>query len=320
METTIKLRFQESTHLEPPALYNVYTGMLARSGDNFDATPGITSCYSMFRSLWQAIKVLISSFKINDKEGFVEALIRVFNLPIGIAISLERLITFTMLLLSGVSIITLSLPMAITSFVFLGIEFSLELYRLIRTLIFSSKYEIKTVHNAIKKLEAQKTDLNKALISMEQTDLADKALKRIYNDYFNLTEKKQIVMINKLARTIRPFALIDLHSKILLDETRDGTRKKELIELLNTQINKALIVHIIGIASILFATACLVLTFLAFPPLIFVTIGLIGIAIEFPRYLAPSAFLDQSGYKWNFTACLPKCLSKCLQLQTSSGH
>lgn len=300
MSAILRLTNPNNTSLDINRFYNMETGIIDTRGANFDSSPGLLSCCSLFSSLFGAIKIMISSFKIRDKEGFTEALVRVLNLPLGIASSLNRLFTFITALALGISAATLSLSTAVTGFVFLAVEFALELYRLIRTLIFSSTYEIKKINALF------------AANDPKAAELADEVLTRIYNDHFNLEENRQIIMINKLSRIIRPFALIDLHSKILLRETDSELDKSKIFKSLNTQINKTLIIHTIGIAAILLATAALTFAFLAFPPLTIISIGLIGFAIEFTRYFATPAFLDQSGYRWSFTACLPRCLVQTL--------
>lgn len=280
-----------------------------RRNTGYHSSPGIMASFSLLSSFINDIKFLIYSWKTKDGEGRLEGWIRVFNLPIGIASSIERLISFFTALASGITLITLSLSAAITGFVFLAIEFGLELWRLIRTLAFSSKYDIGKTHNLIKELDNKKTNLeqfrikhgfNRADSKLDmKKSLADTCIKRIHNDYFNTTTpEKHIIMTSRLDRIIRPFAV-----EIL----RTASDKKELIKLLNSQIDKTILVHIVGLTAIFLATASLALCFVGFPPMIFVTIGLIGFAIEFTRYLAPSILLDHHGWRPNFYECLPKC-------------
>ncbi len=285
-----------------------------RKNNGYHSSPGIISSISLFSSLIDDIKFLIYSWKTKDNEGRLEGWIRVFNLPIGIASSLERLISFFMALASGITLITLSLSAAVTGFVFLAIEFGLELWRLIRTLNFSHEYAIGKTHNLIKELDNKKTNLEKFRKkhgfaptdskSAMQTELADRSIKRIHNDYFNTTTSgKQLIMTSRLDRIIRPFAVEILRK----DNLCPKIEKKELIKLLNSQINKTILVNIVGLTAILLATASLALCFIGFPPMIFVTLGLIGFAIEFSRYLAPPILLDHRGWHPNFYECLPQC-------------
>lgn len=324
--------------------YDFYTELSVRNTHSHSAAPGITSCFSQFTAFIDAFRGVFQALRIRDGKQFTEELIRVCNLPLGIATSIERVILLVTYLFYGISIASLSLSATVMGLIFLTIELGLEVYRLTRTLLFSSTYHIKTISSLVKKLEGNSIDLhefirkhhkeldrifpNQITVSSQaefQEKLIDASITQIYKNYFTLSESEKMgtqkrvynrlqSKINEFARIVRPSILVEFNRKITDFENASKEKclqdKKELLFTLEKQINKTVIVHTIGIAAILLATISIVFTSLAFPPLLPITVGLIGIGVEFGRYLAPKAWLDQKGYHFSFRACLPRCLNR----------
>jgi hypothetical protein len=324
--------------------YNFYTELSVKPSNSHSSAPGLTSCISQFTAFFDAFKGVFQAIRIHDGRQFVEELIRVCNLPLGIATSIERIVLLITYAAYGISIASLALSATVMGLIFLTIELGLEVYRLTRALLFSSTYQIKTITKLVKELEDKAIDLDlfikkhhkeldlifpkQVQVSSHldfQEKLIDASITKICKNYFKLTESEKIgsekrvynrlqSKINELSRIIRPSILAQFNQKISDFQNSSKEKsikdKKELLFTLDKQINKTLIVHTIGIAAIILATISIVFTHLAFPPLLPITIGLIGIAVEFGRYFAPQAWLDQKGYQFSFRACLPKCLNR----------
>lgn len=349
MEICIKNPLNSDEHYS----YNFFS-LSAQKDDSFVSSPGLTSPIYLISSLVQSVKDFLYAFKTHDKEQIIEHLIRIFNLPFGIASGLERIISLFLLFITGITVAVLATEAAIFGFIFLGVELGLEIARLIRALTFDSNYHVRKVHNLLEALDAaesisafiekHETELKQIVPEVTnfytstktlQKHLIEKVLRPIYDDHFTLTPSeieelrakalrthtsvtshtklKLQMKIDFLARRVRPWAAKEIYTltpSILnsLNHKSGIVQGKELIALMNTQTNKTLLVHVLGITAISLAAISLVFSFILFPFSIPLSIGLVGTAVEFTRFFAPVAFLDQRGWHWSITSCLPQCL------------
>lgn len=318
--------------------YDFYREIRVQSTRPLSSSPGVTAFGSLFASLFYACRSLFRTSPKEDTSGFLENLIQACNLPLGIASSLGRATSFLMFLISGISIATLSFTVAIFGFVFLSVEFGLQLYRLIRSLLFNSDYNIHKIASLVREVETcsnnikeyitkHQKELSSIIPGFTETDiekrLLDASLKKMYDNHFRLTAEekmgspKKVInrlqsKINRLSRVIHPKLAVELNEKANSSNIHE---KKELLYLIDKQINKTVIIHTIAMLAILLATISLTLSSLAFPPLIPITIGIVGATIEFGNFVAVRCWLDQKGYKWHSAAVLPQCLQKKLDIK-----
>ncbi len=259
--------------------------------DVYDASPGCTAFFSQFSALFQALGSLALAIKTRNRGQIAEHSVRVLNLPFGIASSIDRFARFSTILLTGASIATISVAGTVCGFIFLAVQLCLEASRIIQILRFNNTYSIKKV-------------------DLKDDEKVSEAADRIFREHFLLADKnEQAKAINKLARIFHPIAIPQIHAAGMCGSTSE---KRELLKLLNSQMNKALIVHALGISAIALAITSLILAVALCPPLAVLTVGLIGIVFEFPRSVAPTAFLNHEGYRWNVKATLQGCLPSFL--------
>lgn len=303
--------------------YDLALGM--PTGDSSPSSIRPLAPFCFLKSFLDSAKELCKSIQICDKEQIIEQLTRIFNLPIGIASAFERFLSLITLLIRGFTIATISIGSAILGFIFLSIELGLEITRLIRAVCFDNKHQIKNIRRLL-----EWSDSTDEALQALQKNLVDKTLNEIFEEHFSLSAKeiadlyaierdpskieslaksKLQTKINSLVRRIQPSAVKEFYTYMSNESMRAQPENgRELIKRFDTQLDKTVLVHFVGIVAISLAIISLALTFVFASPLIPITIGLIGAAIEFSRYLAPSAFLNQKGYHISFTACLPKCL------------
>ena len=377
-------------------------------------SPGLTSIVSFIPAWIDSIKKIFKGLQYQDKEQFIEHLVIAFNLPLGIASALERLVALVIIIAAGVSSVALTTQAFILALVFMVIELALEISRYFRNLLFDKNYHIKTVGFLIKTLDQTAdiyqfikdnyNDLIKCLpkdtletiqqtandlvdaLPLEENDttiidpkilaqlnnlknilnhsLLDHTFHAIHQHYFTFTKEDvekittkipqkllstfnshttrledsfQIVerskepklnetiteiseappfleelvttrmqtKLNAFARRVRPWAVHNFYISMLYYPKLDLDDKKHLLSMLDTQLDKTQLIHIIGIIAISLSTISIIFSMIFFPFIIPLSIGVAGILVEFSRYFAPNAFLDQQGWKWSWKACLP---------------
>lgn len=163
-----------------------------------------------------------------------------------------------------------------------------------------------------------------------QQMILDKTLSRIYNHYFELSpdEVQELSIISdrealkdlatlkfqmkldSLSRKVRPWIVKELYSYIVpFKESRFEPISIEhgtfLIDIMHEQSKKTILVHIVGLIALAIAVISIVLSFILCPPALPIVLTVIGLTLEFGRYFAPTAFLDEPTWRWNLTSCLP---------------
>ncbi len=82
------------------------------------------------------------------------------------------------------------------------------------------------------------------------------------------------------------------------------TSGKALLNTLNEQANKSLLVHIIGIVTLTLGGILLAISYLSAPPLGVIFTGAIVMVLQTTRFLAHRSFLDQNGYTFTINPWL----------------
>jgi hypothetical protein len=305
---------------------------LQRNQD-FSAFPGIFSCFTQIPQFFSALKDAIKSARNGDMERAVESSVIATSLPLGIAASAFKVIHILSLFLVGAIAITDFLALTVTTFVFLAIGLGLEIYRLIETIQFSKNYDLNTLNDLLKRIEKQNTTLSsfvdqneKALknLGFVENELDSLKTLSLNNLKSHLLEKGVKKLTDSLTKTPNKFSKAigflgaanltqsitpeDLGGKDLLNEAK--------IKDVKRQVNKTLIVHLIGISAILFLAASIVLSMLTCPPLAVFLVGGAGLILEFFRAAAQDCFINQQGYKIDLVAFLPNWLTKRKVSQT----
>ena len=111
-------------------------------------SPGLTSIVSFIPAWIDSIKKIFKGLQYQDKEQFIEHLVIAFNLPLGIASALERLVALVIIIAAGVSSVALTTQAFILALVFMVIELALEISRYFRNLLFDKNYRITYLHTA----------------------------------------------------------------------------------------------------------------------------------------------------------------------------
>ena len=132
-------------------------------------SPGLTSVISLIPSWINSIKKFFTSLRHNDTEQTIEYLVISFNLPLGIASALERLIALIMLIMAGISYVALTTQALILALIFMVIELGLEVSRLIRNLCFDSNYHISIIQSLLSAIDTA-TDISQ-FIKEHHSDL-----------------------------------------------------------------------------------------------------------------------------------------------------
>jgi hypothetical protein len=83
------------------------------------------------------------------------------------------------------------------------------------------------------------------------------------------------------------------------------TSSSQLLEKLDMQSKKTILVHVIGITGILLGITAFVAGTLAFPPSIIFLISGLGLFLSLYRGFAPEAYLDSKEHKWDFHTMIP---------------
>lgn len=140
------------------------------------------------------------------------------------------------------------------------------------------------------------------------------ALRCLKNKYFN---EDDVLGRVKLERRIRPWCYAEIQKELnstieLLDsfhptEVREGKRKADVIcKLIETQIHKKRLLHIMGLIGGALSIALLIVSTLTLPwttPLILL-VAFYGLSTI--QYIAYAGLLDNPGWKFTASSCIPK--------------
>lgn len=115
-----------------------------------------------------------------------------------------------------------------------------------------------------------------------------------------------------LASRIAPWLVteFDLVDETFLQQVEQGestacNKAEQLLKEVDTQIKKKLIVHIVGIVSLILTVAGLILLSCGFPVFLPLALTSLGAAVGITRYLLGDGFFNQRGWGFSPSKCLP---------------
>jgi hypothetical protein len=257
-----------------------------RQNQNF-TSPGATAVFSYVPEFFHAIADLFRAVNNCHPREFCKNLLKIFTIPLGTVASIERITSLFSFIITGASLAALSLKATVCGLIFLGAELIFESFRLRDVQKFKS--EILNETNA------------EAVITKMQAEFSDE------------------IQLEKLKRIVGNRGLIAFNK-----HTTEHIQKRshtEVVQLLTEQADKTRKVHIVGIAAISIAIITLALGFTVCPPLLLLSVTLIGTVIEYGRYFAPAAYIEHEGTNWRWSACLPNWIqNRCLPKAWTRMH
>ena len=81
-----------------------------------------------------------------------------------------------------------------------------------------------------------------------------------------------------------------------------------LLRDMETQVTKITVVYVLGLIALSLALLGFILSSLGFPPLLLLPLTVVGIILALTRSYAFPAFIEQQGWQWNWTACVPEAI------------
>ena len=129
-----------------------------KSGNNIDSISavkglGMGNVIFGFLDLYRNIIRMTQASSRLDLEAKIESALKLFSLPLGIANSIETIITFFLTLSGGLAVVSLSLSALAFGGVFLFVELALEVYRLLMINKFKNEIEADEVHDVLDNLK-----------------------------------------------------------------------------------------------------------------------------------------------------------------------
>lgn len=310
------------------------------------ASMGASNIFFLPGAFCEALRNLIRGIRNFDGEAALESGVRLVNIPFGLVYAFQRIAIILITLLKGVVKVALSTTAYIIASIYILFEILLEANRLFRLICFEEElnldpalFLLKTIKNAdFSTLAAHRRELEQALSKdyvakqFDQTrdiqqirenltiSILYRKLSTVRSHYF-IGESEEVLngKLDSLARKVRPWFVRELRRE--LTPTIDGclrydkeciSRGIELLDTIQTQINKTRKVYIVGLIGLSIAVILFSASLIAAPglmPVLF-ALGFIGTTLEFARWFAPESYLDQKDHKWNWNPWLPHCLRK----------
>lgn len=291
--------------------------------------PGVMGLFTAplkFIELWMSYATAAAR---NDKEAQADILLRLSTLPLGCIYTSTSLASTLVQFLSFFNLKNLSPLRAFSPFITSAlnafglvlsvIEFALEIFGLYKDGKFLSL--IKGCDEDDKSIKAALLNLKERYFSLSMDEL---------QILVNITEKKGYTgrsaidlgakwlqtKESELAHRIRPWAVQKLKDKISegLLENLEGPGKiqeaRELLNILRVQSEKKILVHAIGLIGIAFSIAALGLMLATCPWAIPISLAILCIIFSIGRILIADGTLDQEGWRFSFSDCIPKWMKQ----------
>ncbi len=257
-----------------------------RGNTNF-TSPGATAVLSFIPAFFQAIDDLFRGIKHCHGREISKNILKIFTLPLGMITSLERIASLASFLITGTSLAALSFRATLCGIAFLGAELIFESFRL---------------RDVVK--------FNTEILSNPSPETALEQMATKFHDEIHLEQLKRIV-------GERGLVAFNTYSH----EVCKTKTSAELVSLLKEQVEKTRKVHVVGIAAISIAILTLALGFTVCPPLLLLSITIIGTVVEYGRYFAPAAYIEHEGKDWKWSACLPEFVQRmCASKRLTVSH
>lgn len=164
-----------------------------------------------------------------------------------------------------------------------------------------------------------------AYIDEKMPDMPIDVRRAKFND---IADRAREIQHKNLVRRISPRLaleikenLVQLQADLHCNENGAIERARELLNDLDIQTSKKLLVHTVGLFSLMLSAASYALLLVTFPHVAFVAIGLALASIIFYliRYLIDNGMFSQKGWHFSMDACIPDWAKKIANRISSHG-
>lgn len=274
--------------------------------------PGTASLLSAPFDFFYLVKYLFAACVHGDKESQIDFLLRLVVFPFGL---LYRASSVVINLIEVLSFFKLACISRVNSYfievvktlniigIFLStIELAFESFSLFKTFkfyvkILNEKDQLQFIKDQYFSLDNKEEETIQALAAKKSSDV-ESLRKRFYK-----------IKESSLMHRIRPKAVERLKQSFEQGAIDENT-SKELTKIVETQLQKKLVLHAIGIVAIILGLISLVYLLLGAPALLTFVILSASIGLSITRLLLQKGLLDQEGWKFSISACLPPFVKK----------
>lgn len=333
MSTSTNSLINNSLTSSSPAV-STYLG----SGNN--NIPGILQIFYAPSEFYYGIKASIQAFKIGDREGIFENILRVTQAPLNFIASTAQVSWIALKIgvffefFSGtlaVSLSHLSKSITIAGFVICAIEGSLELFGLCRSINFLNKtypfgveklnsesrceayleklrnIQRRYFHLSLKRMEKieQYTTAHLSHLSLEDKRGRKEKIKEeiLARKKSNLDRRVHSWLADEIQSTL-PHLIRDLQDPHLKEQTIPLAAN--LFEQIKEQSQKKFLIHTAGIVAVLLTVIGLITSLITCPFLVPITLLFGGAGISLTRYCLDVGLFHSKGWNFNARACIPQ--------------